>query len=494
MNVILILADQLSAKWLGCYGNPAAATPHLDRLARRGALFETCVSNLPVCMAARASMITGRSAQHHGVFYNGWELGLGLPTYPQLLRQAGVRTCGIGKFHHECHGRSAYNDVRKYGFDAAQTTEDIRAGEWLDWVGRTWPEHYDQALSTCWPMPHLKEYGPDRRDLNAAIRAAVARHPRATRTLLTYPSVVPEAACQTQWVGNEAVSFLESCGPEAPFYLQVSFVDPHDPYDPPERFLERIDPDRVPAPVRSDDPALGQALRRFDAVPFLRAAAALRDEDWRVMRRHYLASVAFIDDQVGRIGEALQRRNLERETLLVFAADHGDMLGDHGLLAKGAWHFDACWRVPLLIAGPGVIPHRESQAVSLLDLFPTVTDYAGAAGDTPVEGTSLRPLLECCGPIDRPDAALVETYGSYGVMAAAVCAKSVVTPAGSLTLFGDGAGMLFDRAADPQETTNLFGSSRAARLEAQLRGTMCELLFRQNALPPNRGRHPTASH
>ncbi|OGV66299.1 MAG: hypothetical protein A3K19_14045 [Lentisphaerae bacterium RIFOXYB12_FULL_65_16] len=494
MNVILILADQLSAKWLGCYGNPAAATPHLDAMARRGTLFERCVSHLPVCMPARASIMTGRSAQHHGLYYNGWELGLGLPTFPQLLQKAGVRTFGIGKFHLECHGRCAYNDVRKYGFDEAQTTEDIRAGEWLDWVARTYPQHYERAVATCWPIPHLAEYGPERRDLIREIRAAAAKFAPARRTLLTYPSVVPEEACQTQWIGNEATSIIERCDPGKSFFLQVSFVDPHDPYDPPERFLDRIDADKIPAPVCSDDAALRQALSRFDAVLFLRRFRDLSDNDWRIMRRHYLASTAFVDDQVGRIWAAVQRRGLADNTLLIFTSDHGDMLGDHGLATKGAWHFDACCHVPLLIAGPGVMPRREGRMVTLLDLFPTVTDYAGAPCTVPIEGLSVRPLLEGRGGLDRPDAALVETYGSYGVMDAAVCAKSVITPKANLTLFGDRTGMLFDLASDPAETVNLFGSPQARPLEAEMRDLMRDLLIRQNEPLPLRGKHPTAQH
>ena len=94
MNVVLIEADQLSAKWLGCYGNPAAHTPNLDRLAARGCRFERCVVNQPVCMASRASTMTGRGPQHHGVYYNGWELGTDLPTYPRVLQEGGVQTWG----------------------------------------------------------------------------------------------------------------------------------------------------------------------------------------------------------------------------------------------------------------------------------------------------------------------------------------------------------------------------------------------------------------
>ncbi|NOZ24029.1 MAG: sulfatase-like hydrolase/transferase [Planctomycetes bacterium] len=494
MNVILILADQLSAKWMGCYGNPAASTPNLDAMAERGTLFERCVSNLPVCMPARASIMTGRSAQHHGVFYNGWELGLGLPTFPQILQKSGVQTFGVGKFHLECHGRSAYNDVLKYGFDKAQTTEDIRAGEWLDWVEQAYPEHYERALATCWAMPHLEDYGPSHRNLREEILDAKRKYSPDVQAELTYPSIVPEEACQTQWIGNEAVSTIEGRDPSRPFFLKVSFVDPHDPYDPPERYLDRIDVDKIPPCVRSDDPALHSAVERFGNLPFLQRFGPLNEEDWRIRRRYYLASLAFIDDQVGRIVDAVRTSGIEEDTLILFTADHGDMVGDHGFAAKGGWHFDACYRIPLLVAGPGVQAKREGHVVSLLDLFPTITDYAGVDHGTPVEGRSLRPVLEGDGDLNRPNAALVESYGSYGDESVPLQAKTVITPDANFTLFGDNTGMLFDLNNDPDECVNLFGRPEAAGMEREMRDILCDLLIRQNQPMPLSQRHPTARH
>lgn len=111
---------------MGVYGNPAAHTPNLDTLAARGARFGRCYANPPVCIPARAILITGHSPQHRGVFYNGYELGTDVPTYPHILHESGYQTFGVGKFYLECHERRAYNDVTKYGFEQAETTEDIR--------------------------------------------------------------------------------------------------------------------------------------------------------------------------------------------------------------------------------------------------------------------------------------------------------------------------------------------------------------------------------
>ena len=495
MNVILIETDQLSARWLGCYGNPAAHTPNIDGLAARGCRFDQCFVNNPVCMASRASTITGRSPQHHGVYYNGWELGLDLPTFPQVLQESGVQTLGVGKYHLECHGRSAYNDVLKYGFDRAEVTEDIRAGDWLDWVERTHPDSYAAALATVWEMPHLADYGPTGRDLNQAIRAAKEKHPPDTRAVLTYPSVVPEAACQTRWVAERALAFMAERDRTRPFFLKVSFVDPHDPYDPPERFLDLIERDHIPSPVDSEDEGLRKVLERFDAVEFLKLFAGVDSEEWRTIRHHYFASIAFVDEQVGRLCSFLRDEALEEETAIIFTADHGDTMGDHGFPVKGAWHFDACIRVPLLVAGPGVARGQVvDQVVSNLDLFPTIAALAGAPHRVPVEGADLGQVLAGGARLDRPDAALIESYSSYANMDPALRAWTVATPTSRYTRFGDGQGMLFDMEGDPDEQVNLCGRPEAAALEARMKDALLEVSTGRYQPLSGRRKHPRALH
>ena len=494
MNVILILTDQLSAKWMGCYGNAAASTPNLDALASQGTRFERCFVNHPVCMPSRASIMTGRSAQHHGVYQNGYELGLDLPTYPQALQQAGVQTFGVGKFHLECHGRSAYNDVLKYGFDEAETTEDIRAGDWLDWVGEAHPEHYDKALATVWPMPHLAQYGPQQRNLLEEVKRAKQAHPPELRALLTYCSIVPEEACQTRWVADRAIRFIDERDRSKPFFLKASFVDPHDPYDPPERFLDRIDPKQIAAQVRSDDAALRRVLKRFEELPFVRRFQELSQDDWRTRRHYYLASLAFIDEQVGRLMAHLSDAGLDEDTVVIFSSDHGDMLGDHCIPAKGGWHFDACIRVPLIIAGPGVGSSVNGRVVTNLDLYPTILALAGVQDDTPVEGMSLEPLLQSDVDLDRPDAGLIESYQSYTGYTLPFRARTVRTAEAALTLFGDGDGMLFDLRADPDERINLFGRPECAALEARMKDLLLELEWQRYDPLPRRGKHPNALH
>lgn len=491
MNVVFIQADQLSARWLGCYGCRAAHTPNLDRLAATGQLFANCIVNNPVCMPSRAATITGRSSRHNGVFYNGWELGLDLPTYPQILQQNGVQTFGVGKFHLECHARSAYNDVTKYGFDRAETTEDIRAGEWLDWVAATHPEHYERAVATVWPMPHLDRYGREDVDLLALVREARKRFPPQPVAPLTYASIVPEEVCQTHWVIDRAIAMLEARDSSRPFFLKASFVDPHDPYDPPARFLDLVDETDVPLPLASEDPALNEVLERFARIPFVARFRDMTPEQWRTKRRYYLASVAFIDEQVGRLVQWLTDHGLRDDTAILVSADHGDMLGDFGFPTKGAWHFDACCRVPLILCAPGLTPGRSQRMVSNLDIAPTILDLAGVDHEIPLEGCSLCAADAVTG---RPDAALVETFGSYGCTDTDCRARSVFTPSARLTLFGDGAGMLFDLDNDPDERHNLFTDADHGDLRVSLERLMLTLIDRQDRPLPNRNRHPSGGH
>ena len=494
MNVITIEADQLSAKWVGCYGCEAAHTPNLDALARRGVRFANAFSNHPVCMPARASTITGRSAQHHGVFYNGWELGTDVPTFPGLLQHAGVQTFGVGKYHLECHSRGAYNDVRKYGFDRAETTEDIRAGDWLDWVEREHPDCAEAALATVWPMPHLVSYGPDGRNLRQEAIAARAKLAVGGGASRPYVSPIPERACQTRWVGDRAIAMVRERDLARPFFLKMSFVDPHDPYDPPARFVELIDRERIPAPIRTEDAGVLGVVHRLRANRFVGNHADLADAQWIDLRQHYLASLAFLDEQVGRLLAYLDEAGLADDTAILFFSDHGDMMGDHGLPTKGAWHFDACCRVPMILTVPGQLGGRVvGQIVTNLDVFPTVLALAGVPCAVPIEGESLLPL-SVGETLDRPDAALVESYGSYGDEYGPFRARSVMTPEARLTRFEDGHGLLFDLAEDPDETVSLYDRPDQQGLKCRLQGTMLDLITRQSVHLPRRHKHPIGGH
>jgi choline-sulfatase len=490
MNTVLIQTDQLAAKWLEC---GAADTPNLHRLAREGMRFTRCIAHNPVCMPSRASMLTGRSSRHHGVLLNGYELGHDLPTFAQVLQRNGVRTVGFGKFHLQCHLRSAHNDVRPYGFDEARVTEDIRAGDWLDWVRAERPEAYERALATVWPTPHLREYGPERENLLPKVLDAARRHPPRRAAKLAWPCIVPEEATQTRWIGDLACQEIGKA--HAPFFLYVSFVAPHDPYDPPSRFLDRVDGSRIPEPVPAawqNDP-LAPALFRNSAG--LEPLVGLCADEWRTMRHYYLASLAFIDDQVGRIVQAIEERGLRDTTRVLFTSDHGDLLGDHGLPYKGAWHYDACVRVPLIAWGPGIRSGVCDAPVETMDLYPTVLDLAGAKDSPATEGRSLMPWMRGERPARWRSEAYSESYATYDNVEQRNWARTVRTSDYRYTLYAAGGGeMLFDLRADPDEQRNLAGDPAYASVRHELRGRLLERIIGQDEPLPTRNLFQMAGH
>lgn len=498
MNVVLISCDQLSARWLGCYGDPSSATPNIDALAGRGVRFDSFIADLPVCMPCRAGTITGLAVRSHGVYCNGYELGADLPTFPRELQAGGVRTAGFGKFHLQCHGRSAYNDVTQYGFDEAATTEDIRAGEWLDWVRREQPEACYEALATVWSnMPHLTSYGPEKVNLKAVVEQARRRVGPQTGPMVkyhAYESRIPPNATQTFWVGQKAVEFLSRRRPGERFYVYVSFVSPHDPYDPPAGYLDRIAPAAVRAPLPPawmDDP---RPPRLFGESRILRRFEGLDTSGWQAVRRHYQASMAEIDDQVGRIAQAVQAGGLAGETVVLFTSDHGDMLGDHGLAYKGSWHYDACIRVPFIAAGAGVAAGRVVSApASTLDMCPTMLEMFGRKCPWAQAGVSLAPVLAGA-EADQDRAVFSESFATYAVQEPHCHTRTLRTARYRYSLFGDGPEQLFDLAADPDELNNLADSPEHAKRRRRLQGRLRAALPEQAYPLPTARRLPGVMH
>jgi choline-sulfatase len=427
-DVLLIMADQLPAAALPAYGHPIVRTPNLSALARRGAVFEAAYCASPLCAPSRFAMLTGRPPSAIEAFDNAAELPAATPTIVHLLRASGYRTVLAGKMHFvgpdQLHGfeHRLTTDVYPAGFD---WTPDWRAADRLGWYHSV-----------------------------AGVREAAVR----------------EAALQTDYddeVAHRAVQELRhhaAAGGDRPLFLVASFTNPHDPWE-----VRRADWDRYAA-AAIDLPAV-PAIPREEADPH---SLRLRDmygadadpldaDELRRVRRAYYAAVSYLDGRVGELLDALQAGGRGGRTLVLFTADHGEMLGERGLWFKMCF-FDGSARVPLIAAGPGIAPQRVAEPVSQLDLAPTLAELAGAADpDAPLAGTSLLPRLAGEGP--APDAVLGE-YLAEGVHAPAVMIrrgrhKYVRCP-------GD-PDQLYDLDADPRELANLAGRAEAAELVAAFR-------------------------
>ena len=498
------MVDQLSAKWLEGGSALACPTPNLDRLRRAGTTFTNAYASNPVCCAARATLATGLTSRGHGVLQNGYRLNPELPTVMRSLQKAGWQTGAFGKLHFEPHYSGFNVDFRKYGFDVVYNTEDPRGGAWLDWVEREHPEHYRAALATVWPtsIPAFAAYGIQQTDLASRIKGireefawGTTEFPQATAQYYVLP--FPEELSQTSWISGHALNFLAEADRDRPFFAHVSYVQPHAPSCPPAEYVDRIDRSAIPRPVPPewlDDPLAPHC--------FAQNGLHIDPAAWRDRRHLYLADVAHLDHQLGRLLDALEALSLWEETVLFFLSDHGDLLYDHGFFGKGERHYDACIRIPLVVAGKGVRQGQECRAlVQHEDVVPTVLELAGLpqpqvpvggphtldVADPSLPGRSLLPWCRGEEPAGWRDAVYIESYNNIDSRTPLNWARTVRTEEWRYTLYPGGTGeQLFHIGDDVDETRNLAGESGHAETRRALRDRLLEELILQDFPHPPR--------
>jgi arylsulfatase len=386
-HILLITADQLRKDALSCYGAAAVRTPHLDQLASKAVQFDRAYTVSPWCLPSRCSILTGMLPHRHGA-YSNFRDGRLSPQLPNLyteLKRAGYTTSHIGKCHYAPVPYSQtkpdrtlpYESFRAYylslGIDHLDLQDDKQVSVWF----------YDDYAKELEQAGHL-----------AAYRAAVWN--RQHRKVFTFPG--PAEWHPDAWVGRKATERIEQCEPGNAQFIWVSFSGPHFPFDPPEQYLPRVNGDAV---------GLGQRREReFDNPdrihhhsfhgPVSRMEGGIgkahSDEYWLALRRNYFANVALIDDQVGQL-LATARARFGENLLILFTADHGEMLGNHRLWGKHNCGYEDVLNVPLIVQWPGAAKTgRSSAKVMLTDLLPTCLATAGVSPSGSIDGSDLAPL------------------------------------------------------------------------------------------------------
>ena len=453
-NFLILMADQLSASALAAYGGPAQ-TPHLDALVRQAVVFESCYCNSPLCAPSRFSFLSGQLPSKIGAYDNAAEFPAAVPTFAHYLRRAGYQTALSGKMHF-C------GPDQLHGFEERLTTDIYPAdfGWTPDW------ERFAERPAWYHTMDSVTQAGPCVRTNQIDFDDEV-----------TYSS-------------RQKLFDIARGRDHRPFCLVVSMTHPHDPYAVPRRYWERYRDSDVPAPRVSradvtDDPH-SRRLRHVIGLGLQTPTAA----QVHAARRAYLGAVSYVDEQMGVVLGALRESALERDTIVLVLADHGDMLGERGLWYKMNFFEPAC-RVPLIMSGPGrFAPHRSRSLVSLLDVLPTLRELSegeGAPGfAVPVDGRSLVPELnghETAGDV----------IGEY--LAEAAIAPVVMIRRGRHKFIHSPVDpdQLYDLEADPDERRNLADdkaheSARASfRAEAGERWSLPQL--HQQVLASQRRRH-----
>lgn len=413
-NLLLLLPDQHRADWLAGGGLPLR-TPVLERLAAQGVSLRRAYCTSPLCAPSRASLASGRHYAHCGVPGNGRDYPLQQPTFYQALRAAGYRVAGVGKF--DLHKDISDPATLWWELDGSRLLSEWGFTDGIDSEGKLDGSRSYRAAGA--PRgPYLKML----HDRGLAQRY-VQEHAARGQHLGGYVTALPDDAYGDNWVAGNALRVLQELPRSAPWFLQVNFLGPHDPFDVTAAMRARWERAEFPLPHANAHP---------DRAALLRA------------RQNYAAMIENIDAWCGRLLEAVAARGELQNTVVVYASDHGEMLGDHGRWGKSTWR-EAAVRVPLLVSGPGCAQGAATDAlVSLHDLAATFLDYAAAPPPPAMDAVSLRPLLEGRRRRHRP----VAVAGLEGW-------RMATGERYKLVLDTDRRPLLFDRSADPWEEHDL---------------------------------------
>ncbi len=445
-NILWICSDQQRFDTVGALGNDRINTPHIDRLIDDGVTFTQAYCQSPVCTPSRASFLTGRYPRTTRCRQNGQKIPDSERLVPRVLADEGF-TCGLsGKLH---LASCADGRVEQRIDDGYSTFH------WSHHPNPDWPEN----AYTQWLTAHGQSWD----ELYSG-----------TETRFTKQGV-PAQWHQTTWCAEMAVDFIRD-NQDRPWLFSVNFFDPHHPFDPPAEYLQRYDPADMPLPkYRPGELDSKPAFQQLDHQwahnnPGYFEAASVTDDEAREITAAYYAMVELIDAQVGRMLSALEETGQLEDTLVIFMSDHGEMLGDHGIYLKGPHFYDEAVRVPLVLSCPGVIQSglRSDALVELVDLAPTLCDFAGVAPEAGMQGRSLLPI--CTGEADparHREFVFSEYYNawthkhSYGTMLRTRTEKIVV-------YHGSEPGELYDLQADPDEFENLWNEPSAAGRKTEL--------------------------
>jgi arylsulfatase A-like enzyme len=502
-NFILFITDQQRADFLGCYGHPVLRTPNIDSIAARGTAFDRFYVASPVCMPNRASLMTGRMPSVHGVRSNGIPLSMNAVTFVDLLRDAGYRTALVGKSHLQNftpHAPVIKRPPARQGY--REPSDDLTQALRHDHAD----SRYEQETPEYWNATEARVqtpfYGFDHVTLVRAHgdeggadydRWLAQRDPNAKKLLgpknslphdyavpQAYRTAIPAELYVSAFLGDRACTYLERADRDTPFFLMVSFPDPHHPFNPPGKYWDMYKPEQFAVP---------EAFLRNDWTPppLVRNIMAERESgkanltgmntigvsarEAQEARALTCGMIACIDDVIGTVLRALERSGRHDDTVVMFTSDHGDHLGDHRLLLKGAEQYQSIVRVPFIWADPQAtsVPRRTGALASTMDISATVLERARIEPYSGMQGRSLLPAIN--GNRPARDAVFIQ----YDHQASSPGANepprvhTLIDDRYRLSVFqGTGWRELYDLVDDPGEFENLWNDSGHAATRARM--------------------------
>ncbi len=446
-NIVLITGDHLRWDHVAANGNDAIITPHLDGLIRAGSTFLNHFTVGVACSPNRASLMTGRYPNSHGVISNGVKLPMDEITLTHVLRDAGYYTGQMGKLHFWPHKDRNHREPHPpYGFHQLRLSDepgcyDDAYGRWLWAQGETVREHGRVTMPGDRPrFEHYVFEGEDR-------------------------------TTHASWVATETVTFIKNTlerQPDRPFFVHSGFYAPHPPLNPPASSLALYEGRALPPRHYSDDeierlpPTLARSMMTYLGTP---------EDTWNSYRRYFYAMVTHLDENIGRIVAAIDAAGIRDRTLFVITSDHGDYLGDHNLVSKSPRPYDGALRIPLIFQGPGVPVQATEELAEIVDVMPTVLEMIGLEAPKGNQGTSLTSVMQ--GEAGRD---LIYMQATNNRMVRTKSAKYWVDE--------NGEEVLFEYASDPHELRNVAGeSSHRALLDEMRMALLKKIIAARDPLP-----------
>ena len=451
-NILFIFPDQLRADFLSSYGGKMIDTPNIDSLIKGGIQYRRAYSASPLCVPARSSLLLGMNAIKTGVLDNSRFIRpdyreMGLRTWPELLNEAGYTTCAVGKMHF-------YPWDIGMGFQERIIAEDKR-----------WPGIEDDY------QLFLRERGLEKH--HADTLEGYHENKGAVINKFSRKESVDH------FVAVEAARWIKEYKDNAPMAMMVGFPGPHCPYDPHPEYLEQVRGEAVSYPIPAKPEVAPKTvklnrsmnLRPWNGVDYSNA----RPEQYKKIRTHYAALVKQLDDEVGIIIQSLKDKGIWDDTVVIFAADHGDFLGDHGMVGKGAF-FDPAMRVPLIVNAPETRrwrtgtgteeadPERQvvDAPVQLRDITATILALAGVPKPSYMDSVELPGAITHSGTIYARDYIFGMLNDGYAVQRDNL----------RLGVYENGDVTLIDLEKDPEEIENLAKDPAYAKQMAELYGVL----------------------
>ena len=428
-NVLFIMDDQHRFDYLGAAGAGFLNTPNLDRLASRGVRFTQVTTNCPVCAPSRIGLATGLQPSRLGCVDNSGFLPVSTPTYYQRVRDHGCRVGCVGKL-----------DLAKPDHYNGRDGDRPCVFGW----GFTHPEECEgkmHAGSSPTPIGPYTNYLEQRGLLQVFYEDYRERAANGWLERACHDSVLPADAFEDAYIGRRAAEWVENIADDFPWHLFVSFVGPHDPFDPPREYGERYRGAEMPPAIQDS----GEGKPKW----IMKRSRDIDSEDVAQTQRQYCGSIELIDDEIGRILRAIEDRGMTDNTLVIFASDHGEMLGDHGLYTKSL-PYEAALRAPLIVAGPGIEGGRVSDAlVELIDVNPTICDLMGLPPLERIDGVSFADLL--VGKAEKHRTETVSAIRNF---------RCIRTEQHKLVQHYNDVMELYDLEADPDEMRNIAPDSQ----------------------------------